>query len=340
MRVGSRPWLAGLAMGVAGLVAGGGLGAWAGSAGSPAPTTNPMTTVPAAAPVDALPDADPLPAPDPGVFWEGLPEGAWVALADLPDDRLLVVADDRLVPVAGVAPGRVIALGRGGAALAGSDGLRIVRSDGSERSASSSGPVHGQGELVAWTAAGGRGPEVRIVDLASDDPETRTLAPAPVDGLVVARVDRSGAVLTDPTGSTSWVVGPDGAWSVPAGETVAALLTDRVAVVTADGLGWRDRASGSPTDGIEPPVGGRDCLPVEARGRTVLWACVGGFSVSSPWGSSSGAGDRAHLVDDGEGVVWYQANEGGPDLARALHLPTAKTASVGSSDLTIRAVAP
>ncbi|MEX1279534.1 MAG: hypothetical protein AB1Z55_02330 [Acidimicrobiia bacterium] len=341
MRVRSRPWLAGLAMGVAGLVAGGGLGAWAGSAGSSAPTTMPTTTtVPAATPVDAFPDADPLPAPDPGVFWEGLPEGAWVALADLPDDHLLVVAGDRLEPVAGVAPGRVVALGRGGAALVGSDGLRIVRPDGSERSAPSSGPVHGQGDLVAWTAAGGRGPEVRIVDLGTDDPSPRTLASAPAPGLVVAQVDRLGAVLTDPAGSTSWVVGPEGAWSVPAGETVAALLADRVAVVAADGLGWRDRASGSPADGVEPPVGGRDCLPVEARDRTVLWACVSGFSVSSPWGSSSGAGDRAQLVDDGEGVVWYQENEEGPDLARALHLPTARTASVGSSDLAIRAVAP
>jgi hypothetical protein len=181
---------------------------------------------------------------------------------------------------------------------------------------------------------------VRVIDLASDDPVARTLAPAPTDGLVVTRIDRSGAVLAGPEGSPSWVVGPDGAWSLAAGEAVAALLGDRVAVLAADGLRWLDRADGSPAASVEPPVGGRDCVPVEGWDRTVLWACAGGFSVSSPWGSSSGAGERAHLVDDGEGVVWYQPNQEGPDLARALHLPSAKTASVGSSDLPIRAVAP
>lgn len=342
MRVASRPWLAGLAMGVAGLVAGGALGAWAGSAGS-APSTAtsvPTTTTPVVAPVDAFPRAEPLPSPDPGVFWDGLPEGAWVALADLPDDRLLIVAGDRLQSVAGVAPGRVVALGRGGAALLGSDGLRIVRPDGSERSVPSPGAEHGQGDLVAWTAAGPRGPEVRIIDLGTDDPRPQTLAPAPAAGLVVAQVDRSGAVLAGTEGAASWVVGPSGAWSLAPGETVAAMLVDRVAVVTTAGLRWRDRVTGSPAEGVEPPVGGRDCVPVEGRDRTVLWACTGGFSVSSPWGSSSGAGDRARLVDDGEGVVWYQSNDEGPDLARVLHLPSAKTASVGSSDLPIRAVAP
>jgi hypothetical protein len=341
MRVRSRPWLAGLAMGVAGLVAGGALGAWAGSAGSsPATVASTTSTIPAATPVDAFPDAPPLPTPQPGVFSDGLGDGAWVALADLPDDRLLVVTDDGLQPAAGVATGRVVALGRGGAVLAGSDGLRVIHPDGSERSTSTTGPIHGQGDLVAWTAAGPRGPEVRIIDLAGADPSPRTLAPAPTDGLLVSAIDPVGAALVDPTGSTWWVVGPEGAWSLPAGEAVAALLADRVAVTTSVGLAWRDRSDGSPTDGFDPPAGGRECLPIEGRDRTILWACDGGFSVSSPWGSSAGAGERAHLVDGGEGVIWYRSNEAGPDLARTLHLPSAKTASVGSSDLPIRAVAP
>lgn len=355
-----------VAAGVAalGLALGFGVGAATGSVASPdttlppPPTTTTSTTVPQA--VRGFPDGDPIEAPTaPPVAAIGMPDGAFVVLGDIPDDRLVALEAGRAVERRLTTPGSIVEIGDAAVALGSSDGVMVVPHDGSAPlQVETARPIgwHADG-LVAWLAPGqgASGTRVLAIDLDEKEPEVFVLAGSSidVDRLQLVAADRGGAVLAvaDPAVGSTFVIGRDAVGQpppLPPGEAFVALLPGRVATTTDDGtIGYRDRGTLEIVDGPAPPTDpaadGVPCAPVAGAGEGVLWTCPSGALVATSGTTSvTFPAERAELVDDGRFVVWFVDEESLDDasVVRVTDLVEGSTGSLRSPGLPILRVRP
>ncbi len=311
----TRWWAVGLL--IAGLVAGGAVGALAGSAtGEPesASTTTPSTTTTTVARFQVdFPTADPAPVELPVISREG--EGPDPLLAvGLTNEEVIVRATQdglELLPVD--APGWVMGLGYEGAAFYDGTWVYLAPLSGEplQRWATETTPTSIGSEVVWLAPLGGGGAAVARVDLDTAPIEVQLdpplAGPLPPAGATMEFADADGTVLSFDLDGPKALVATDRAGNlteIPGVGPAIALTPDAVAGADDGGPVWFDRRTGELVDGPPPPRPGCE-WPIQFQGTSSLWWCEDGLLADRPtdWSLLVDGVGAGILYDDGTTVV-------------------------------------